>query len=329
MSSIQPAGAFRNRQGGLIFFGIVEVLFGLGAGAVALLIAATVLIPRPEGTPGMPVQSAAAAVPIYAVFSIVFLILGIGSMMARRWARTLTLALSWMWLITGVLTSVAMVAMSGALLQSMPAEQAGARGFVIGCMVVMLGLFGIIVPLVLILFYRSPNVRATVESIDRVPRWTDRVPIPVLVFALWMLLGGVSMFVWSFVYPSIPIGSWIVARPVSTLVMLFFAILSIFIAIGSMRLQRSAWWTAMAMVVFGLAYSVVLLPRSNLVTWFESSGMAVDTKSAELVQSLYSGPSFWIWMGVLWIGYLAFLLYIRRYFFVRETNSGAMSGAAG
>ena len=328
MSTIQPAPAFRNRQAGLIFFGIVEILFGLGAGAIALLVAATWFVPRPEIASAMPPQSVAGAIPIYIVFSVVFLILGIGSMMARRWARAVTLALSWMWLITGILTSVAMVAMSGKLLQSMPPGQ-GAQSFVIGCMVVFLGLFGIVVPLIFILFYRSPNVRATVESIDRVPRWTDPIAIPVLVFALWMLLGGVSMLVWSFVYPSIPIGSWIVARPASTLVMLLFAALSIFIAVGSMRLQLSAWWTAMAMVLFGLGYSLLLLPRSNLVKWFESSGMAADARSVDLVRSLYSGPWFWIWMGVLWIGYLAFLLYIRRFFSVRETNSGAMSGAAG
>jgi hypothetical protein len=70
-----------------------------------------------------------------------FLVLGIGSIRARRWARAIILALSWMWLIVGVMTSIGLVAMSPHMFDALPQEQASMKPMIIGCMSVFLGLF--------------------------------------------------------------------------------------------------------------------------------------------------------------------------------------------
>ena len=109
--TIAAAPPFKSRRGGLIFFGIVLVLFGLMAGGMALLMITTLFLPKPAGPQVLPAGMLAGSVAMYLGAAAVFFVLGVGSMMPRRWARALIFAISWMWLITGLLSSVAIVAM--------------------------------------------------------------------------------------------------------------------------------------------------------------------------------------------------------------------------
>jgi len=305
---------FKNRRGGLIFFGIVLILFGLMAGGMAMLMITTLFLPKAAGQQVLPVGMLAGSVAMYLTAAAVFFILGVGSMMPRRWARALIYAISWMWLITGVLTSVGLVAMSGSMFATLPEAQATARPFIIGCMAVICLLFGITVPLALMLFYRGPNVRATVESLDPVPRWTDRVPAPVLVFAIWMLFGAVSTLMCTGFYTSFPVGTVMLRGITVTALFLIFSAVMFAIAIGSIRLEPAAWWAALVFLILGAVYAAVVVPRTDLIGWMEQINPASDPRQFELLRSMYSGPFFYIWMGVIWAGYLAFLLYIRRFF---------------
>ena len=47
-------------------------------------------------------------------------------------------------------------------------------------------------PGILVLFYRGPNVRATFEAKDSSVPWTDRVPAPVLALTLLLVFAGVG-----------------------------------------------------------------------------------------------------------------------------------------
>ncbi|MGZ7041585.1 MAG: hypothetical protein ACXVH7_07330 [Thermoanaerobaculia bacterium] len=311
-----PPPAYKNRRGGLIFFGIVLIAFGLLAALMAVLVASTFLIGgHAQGASAPPPRMLAGIIPFYLAIAGVLMTLGVGSMMARRWARSLTLVLSWMWVIGGVLGSVAMIAMSGAIFAGLPAQQAEARPFMIGCMVVIFGIFGILVPLAFLLFYRSPHVRATVEALDPVPRWTDRVPLPVLTFSCWMFFGAASVLMSTAMYRVLPFGTVLLRGFSATAVMLIFAAISLFIAIGSLKLMPSAWWAALAMFLFGAVYSFVFMTRTNWEAWYTELGMSTDPRQVEMLRAMYSGPFFLTWLVVLWAAYLAFLFYIRRDFF--------------
>jgi len=312
--TIAAAPPFKNRRGGLIFFGIVLVLFGLMAGGMALLMITTLFLPKPAGPQVLPAGMLAGSVAMYLGAAAVFFVLGVGSMMPRRWARALIFAISWMWLITGLLSSVAIVAMSGSMFAAMPREQAAARPIIIGCMAVFCLLFGIIMPLVLMLFYRGPNVRATVDSLDPVSRWTDRVPAPVLVFAIWMLFGAMSMLMCTGFYTSFPVGTIMLRGFTVTALLLTFSAIMFVIAIGAIRLNPAAWWAALAFAIFGAVYAAVVVPRTDLVGWASQMSPGSDARQFEFLRSVYSGPFFYIWMGTLWAGYLAFLLDLRRFF---------------
>jgi len=41
----------------------------------------------------------------------------------------------------------------------------------------------------------------------------------------------------------------------------------------------------------------------------------MDPRQLEMMQSIYSSPFFYLSMAVMWVLYLGFLLYLRRYFF--------------
>src|SRR4051794_12199788 len=70
----------------------------------------------------------------YIVLGACFAALGIGSIMAKRWARALILVVSWMWLIVGVVSLVVLIALLPKMLATMlPAEQRSAVPFMIGC----------------------------------------------------------------------------------------------------------------------------------------------------------------------------------------------------
>ena len=61
-----------------------------------------------------------------------------------------------------------------------------ALGVILGIMFAMLGFFGILLPGIWVFFYMSPHVKATCETRDPAPSWTDRCPLPVLGLSLWM-----------------------------------------------------------------------------------------------------------------------------------------------
>ena len=55
------------------------------------------------------------------------------------------------------------------------------------------GVIYVIIPGALVLFYRSPHVKATCEARDPVVRWTDACPLPVLAVSLMLGLGAAWM----------------------------------------------------------------------------------------------------------------------------------------
>ena len=302
---------YKDRQVGLVLFGIVWILLGLLQGGMSLLMIAGTAAQTPGS---QPVRIVIPMALLYVATGAAFVTLGIGSIMARRWARALILVSSWMWLITGVLTVGMMFFIVPTMLSNLPAEQAAAKPFIIGCMSVIFGVFFFLLPGLAILFYRSPNVQATVEARDPVRRWTDGVPLPLLAFVLWMLCGASSILLCAFIYPSFPIGPWLVRGVAMFGLMALLATVMFFIGIGAFKRMPAAWWTAMAMLALGVVWIVVLMPKTDFASWYRESGLATAPHQAEMVEALYHGPFFTAWMAVFWAVYLGFLLYLRRYF---------------
>lgn len=309
---------YKGRLIGLILFGILEIFIGIAVGLIACFMWLGVVAGTGPGGP--PPRLLAPIARLSFAVAIGFIIFGLGSIMARRWARALILALSWLWLITGVLSSIGAFAILPQVFEQRTwetaAQHAAVRNYGIGCVSVISGLFLILLPLAFVLFYRSSNVRATVEARDRVHRWTDDVPGPLLSFGVWMIGGAAATLIFSFMYPSLPLGPWMIRGAAVPAVMLAFFALMLFIGVGSLKRKQTAWWAALALFMIGAGWAVLFVTRTNVAVWCRDLG--IDPYSG---YSLYSHPWFFAWLAVFWAAYLTFLFYLRRYFWPPTGNA--------
>ena len=198
-----PVSEFKERKAGLVLFGILEMLLGCLAGAlIVLMIFGQLMVARATQQP-LQLRTIIPGVLFYGFAAATLVTLGIGSLRARRWARALSLVLSWSWLVTGLIVMLFMVFFLPKLLRSLPGAGGpglppGALKAVILGVLAVIGVMFILVPGVLVLFYRSPHVKATCETRDPLPGWTDACPLPVLGLGLWIGLAALYLLAMPF-----------------------------------------------------------------------------------------------------------------------------------
>jgi len=222
---------------------------------------------------------------VYGVATVYFFAAGVGSIKRRRWAQALSVVVSAMWLAAGVVAILLLLVTLPMLEQRMHASGAAVIGGSI--------LVGIVLPLAIFLFYRRPAVRAICEASDR-PRWTDRVPLPVLAVMIVLAFGAVAMLA-NLANPSIAmLGINIIGAP-AAITLLALAILSAWLVVQFYRLRESAWWTLVLLQAIGVVIGAISFTRSNS-------------------NDIYRSPFFIAIIIATWLAYFAFLLFLRRYF---------------
>jgi len=169
--SLPAAPEYKDRKLGLVIFGGLLALFGV----VFLLRTWNWFEWPPQFANNPPILISHSVVGVLMVW------LGVGSILARRWARVLMWMLSWM----GVGLGALLVFWSFS--KPFEDEELLAAMLVGGC------IYGVLA-LISALFYSSKNVKATCVVRDPVERWTDRLPVPVLVLMLGMTAWAFMMF---------------------------------------------------------------------------------------------------------------------------------------
>ncbi|HVR38343.1 MAG TPA: hypothetical protein VMU84_04555, partial [Thermoanaerobaculia bacterium] len=114
----------------------------------------------------------------------------------------------------------------------------------------------------------------------------DRAPAPVLALVIVMGVAAAWMLV-SLSDPVVPLFGRIFTGASAALTLLALAILCAVLAVQLYRLKESAWWTVVLLQLIGCALAATSLTRDPRV----------------LALTL-----------VTWVGYFAFLIYLRRYF---------------
>jgi hypothetical protein len=199
MTSNGVRDAPRDYGTGLILFGILDVVVG------ALYLAKTVVffvlsfaagasLARPDRT-----EVVAAAIVAFPA-AIFFLSVGFGSMAARRWARSLSVAFSAVWLAAGGATAAFLFACLPRVFAALrPLEGARPAPFAHDLRAYFLvAVVGLVLPAAYFLFYRSAGLRAECERRDPDPRWTDRVPARSLAAAFVLAVGAILAFAFAF-----------------------------------------------------------------------------------------------------------------------------------
>jgi hypothetical protein len=201
--------AYKDRKTALIVFGILTIAMGcVMALFIPLMLFGATMAAKEPGASEMYKMMIPACV-MYGTLAIALIWLGIGSAMARRWARALLLIFSWSWLVVGVIAtaSTAFVlpkafAASAALQQQrgLPQLPASAQSIAMTIILIFYAVILILLPAIWIWFYQGKNVRATCEARDPRPRWTDRSPLPVVALSLWLAFGSLAMLALPFAY---------------------------------------------------------------------------------------------------------------------------------
>ncbi|HTL54112.1 MAG TPA: hypothetical protein VL361_00480 [Candidatus Limnocylindrales bacterium] len=316
---VSLAPDFKDRRTGLIVFGILEMVLGaLAALMIPLMILGQVMAAQNNQEP-MAVRQLTPALVSYLVISAALITVGIGSCKTRRWARALSLVLAWSWLAIGVISMVMMAFFMPSILKNSqpPGQQVPEAALLIGLIVgmVFMGILFIVVPGVLVLFYRSPHVKATCKARNPSPSWTDACPLPVLGMSLWLGLGAVCTLAMPLsTHGVLPAFGKVLSGLGGSLCCVALALLWGYCAWAVYRLRSAGWWIVLislciVSVSAWITFSHIDLPELYRVMGY--SDRQIDTmKQFSFMQG--NRMAYWSVAGV--VPMLGFLLFVKRYF---------------
>ena len=328
MSDLAAPVRHQDRSTGLILVGVLEIVLGLACLLMLAFMGITaVSVGRlPEGqAAGLNARVMIPYCAFYLLFALFFATVGVGTLRGRRWARTIMLIVSWSWLISGVFGTILMFfilpKMTGAISATAgggAAADASVGMVVMGCVAVVMGLLYIVLPGVLLLFYRGPNVKATFEAKDPGIPWTDRVPAPVLALTLLFGIGAVGAVSWA-LFGVLPIFGYVVTGLPAILGFLGLGAISALLAWAVYQRRPAAWWGVVAWSVLGgvNAFFFFRQGEAGMRRMYEAMG----TPAAQLEQiekmgvyDLWSHPVVLALIAVGWLGWLGFLIWSKRFF---------------
>jgi len=181
--------------------------------------------------------------------------LGYGHFRVRRWARTLSLALLWFWLVVGMPLVIVFFFILVA------SKDLSLAAVVIA--VILLALSYLAAPGLLIRFYQSRNVRLTFETKDPKSYGIEKLPLPILVLSALYLFYAVVLHLPIFFSGIFPFFG-VFLFDLSGIVLLDVSIaLLVCIAWGTLKSRAWAWWGAL--IYFGL------MTFSSIFTFLRSS----------------------------------------------------------
>jgi hypothetical protein len=318
-----PPLPFKDRSTGLTVFGILTILLGCLAGLLVLLMLVGIAAAaKKTNVPPTPIASLLLAMAIYGGLAVALIWLGVGSIMARRWARALLLIFSWVWLGMGII----MVPMMGFIMPktfaNLPAKAVNGQptmppGAIAGIMVFMflfLGVFFILLPAIWTFFYKSRHVKATCEARDPVTRWTDACPLPVLGLCLWLLLSVLMILAMPFmghgVFPFF--GMFLSGLP-GSLAYVAIAALWAYCAYLLYKLEVRGWWlTLVAMVVY-LVSSWVTFARHDMTEFYQRMGYPQAQIDQIQKMGLITGNHMEWMMLIFMVPFVGYLLFVKQY----------------
>ncbi len=315
---------YQDRHTGFLICGAVQIILGImTAGAVPMMLLSSLLVRRANPAVAMPLRNMLPVSLMYIGIAAVLIVLGIGSVQCRRWARALTLVVSWLWLVIGTIGVLATLVfvpriMRGAM-SSVPKQPGGpdttiVMAIVATFIIVFVAILYVVVPLVFVLFYGSRNARETANQRDPVERWTDRCPLPVLAASLLMLMGAVSYLSMVLTRPLIAFfGDYITGVP-GIIACLLLAFAWTVLAFRLYRLKLRAWWITFAAHTLMSISGVVTLFRLGLTPVYQQ--MQAPPQQMEMIRRMgflnTNAPGYFgIVSGAL---FLAYFLWIKRFF---------------
>jgi hypothetical protein len=241
----------------------------------------------------------------YYVIAILSIPLGYGHVTVRRWARTLSLTLLWFWLVVGVPLVIVFFFML------VTAKDLSLAAVLIA--VIALGASYLVLPGLLIPFYRGRDVRLTFEARDPRSYPIEKLPMPIPVlcalYSFYIVVLHVPIF-FNGIFPLF--GDFLFE--LQGILLLDIAILLLACLVwGTLRRRTWAWWGSL--VYFGL------LTSSSILTFAKSDYLDVlammrfpPTEMKALQGLPFQGFHFAVFIGIPLLITLGLIISSKRHF---------------
>ena len=308
MSDAKAARAPKDRSDAIVFMGVTLVIMALGALLMAVAFVA-VMVAAPREMAAVTPATTAVVVAAYLSLAALFMSLGIGVSLVRRWAWSLAMVLSWTWLATGTVGLLVSLPVLDRVFAGM-GPQPG-MGAVRGVAFVFLALLLVVLPAVFSWFYSSRGVRGTFEASDGRRYWTDRCPLPVLSLALLSAFGALFLLVYVGLPVPFPMFGGYVRGVGARLLWLLAAAAGGFVAVRAYQVRRSGWIAAA--VTWGLLTASSLVTMRIAGVQEMHAAFAGPSAAADLGAEIYGDMLPWLMIPTI-VVYVAYLGWLYRFF---------------
>jgi hypothetical protein len=312
----------KDRSAGLIIFGILTILLGGLAGLlVFVMLIGQAASARTTGA-AAPLSTLLPVMSIYGALAVALVWLGIGSIMARRWARALLLIFSWSWLVMGLFIVIIMAFLMPKILANVspggtaghPAMPPGVMaGMMIGIFLVY-GVLFVILPAVWTFFYNSRHVKATCETRDPATRWTDACPLPVLGLCLWLLFSVPMMLIMPLAGHGVMpfFGTFLTGLP-GSLFCLAVAALWSYAAWLLYKLDARGWWLVLIALCVFMVSALVTFAQHDMLEMYRLMGYPeVQIEQMQKSGFLMGTRLSWL-MSLSMLPFLGYLLFVKKF----------------
>lgn len=316
--AVQHPG-FKDRKKWLVAFGIFEIIIGLIFAIILIGFIITVNMHKNSHQP-MSINMQAFVCLFYLFLAVWFIWMGIGSIKARRWARSLMLVTSWIWLIGGFGGMISMMLFMPDIVANMSqsgkiseAQAISIKYWILWIYTILL----IVTPGVFVLFYGGKNVKATCEFRNPGQGWLDKHPLPVLAVSIMSILAAGMILLRGFYGWSMMFFGFILSGLAGAGVSLVAVLLLFYVAWGVYKLNIKAWWCAVLMTVAHTISVSITYLYADVWKMYEKMNLSEQQLEAmkKYMMSSSSSAMLAIFWGVCTLGYL---LYVRKYFLRKD-----------
>ena len=254
----------KQRDSGMVVLGLTQLSFGtLGMlGTVTGFINGLITLCTEGLKYDQPTFDDASSLWGYFWISAFLIVVGIGTINAYRWTRSLAIAVGWIVFIA-VLTNVVTGARLSLLLSTLDQSgvdlyhETGGMAFKPLTFYISLGRLLLGFTLLMVFAYSNKRVRVTCEHLHPEPCWTDRLPMSVLFLACLMVISGMWTLSWlkpvQLSFHGIPIN--ILVKNTGVLLLVLACFLS---AWGLFRLRLWGWWVGLILQPLDLVLLALL-----------------------------------------------------------------------
>jgi MFS family permease len=310
---------YKNQRTWLVLFGIVELLIAAFFGLMAAVMMA---LPRMTANRSLPQELPHAfllSISIgYLLVGLCFVASGIGSILAKNWARVLTLVLSWCWLVCGIFAVIGQLLfiVAGSNLGAAPTQNEQLPPQLLHTVQIFTSIFTFVVfvvaPLTFIIFYTRKSVKATCQGALPGTQRERSVPVAILILVVLLGLQALALFWTATLFPAIAFFGAFLTGWGARVVLIVLAAVCVWLALKSYRQELRAWWIVTAMSIFFGISNLVTNFRYTVADIYRVMNIPLPSTA---VPAVFSSLTFRIGSGALFLlAYLGFLLYAKRYF---------------